>query len=111
MGACPNCHCARTNCVLYRLASTCRLPSHGAQIQLTSLAEAMAGSGDGAQALQNVRDLLDLDGTQATAVVDMQVRRMSAVERTRTHVELDQIRAEIEALRNSQEHARPKTEG
>lgn len=70
-----------------------------AQDQLPALTEVVAGSNDTGEAVQKVRDLLDLDEAQATAVLDMQVRRMSATQRVRVRDELEEIQAEIERLR------------
>lgn len=60
-----------------------------AQDHLAAVIEAVEGSSDNGQALRKLRDLLHLDETQATAVLDMQVRRMSAIERTRRRDELE----------------------
>jgi DNA gyrase subunit A len=70
-----------------------------AQDQLAGLVDAVESSTDTDQAQQRVRALLDLDEAQATAVLDMQVRRMSATERARVRDELEQLRGEIEDLR------------
>jgi DNA gyrase subunit A len=73
-----------------------------AQDHLAGVVEAVVSSADTDQALQKVRARLDIDEGQATAVLDVQIRRMSGTERARVPDELHQLRAAIEQLRAEQ---------
>ena len=63
---------------------------------LLAVVESSASSGD---AQQQVADRFGLDRGQATAVLDMQVRRMSVEGREQVRKEYDQLQEEISRLR------------
>lgn len=82
-----------------------------AQDDLAGLFEAVESSADADQARQRLCVLFDIDEAQATAVLDMQVRRMSATERARVRDELERLRSEIEELRAGEQPRRDEPEG
>lgn len=70
-----------------------------AQQHLAGIVDAVASSSGTDEALEKVRALLGIDVGQATAVLDMQIRRMSSDGRARMADELQTLRREIEELR------------
>jgi len=63
--------------------------------QIDAVIALIRASESAAAAQQGLQDLLDIDGEQARAILDMQLRRLAALERQQLNDEYDQLMAQI----------------